>query len=81
MNRHEQSLKYKYLSKLINMAMKTTSFIVCTNCGLNIDFVDDEPTVHYSCGHVEHEDCYFNHHPHNMICLECAVVSSFLLFK
>jgi hypothetical protein len=37
--------------------------------------------VHYLYDHVEHEDCYFDHHPHNVKYLMCGKGSDFLMFK
>ncbi len=54
----------------------------CAQCGQHIDDNNQcAATVHYSCGHVEHEDCYFDQHPHNIVCLICGKRSIMLLFK
>lgn len=63
------------------MAVELFQLSKCSTCGLMIDILADEPTVHYSCGHVEHSECYFNHHPHNSVCFICNILSCFLLFK
>jgi hypothetical protein len=36
--------------------------------------------VYYSCGHIEHKDCYLDYHPSNVICLICGVVSNRVFF-
>ncbi len=43
--------------------------IVCANVVSALFFDKDGAIVHYSCRHVEHEDCCFDHHPHNMCAL------------
>jgi ribosomal protein S27E len=55
--------------------------IVCAQCGLRIVYDNEGAIVYYSCGHVEHEDCYFDHHPHNIVCLVCGTRSDILVFK
>ena len=37
--------------------------------------------VHYICGHVEHEDCYFDNLPHNLTCNVYGKESKVLVFK
>jgi transcriptional regulator len=58
-----------------------TQTIVCAQCSLCTIFDNDDAIVHYLYSHVEHEDCYFDHHPHNMICLVCDERPDFLVFK
>ena len=36
--------------------------------------------VEYGCGHVEHTDCYYRHHPHNRMCIQCGYMSYLLCF-
>ena len=55
--------------------------LACAQCGKHILHNDDDGIVYYSCGHIEHEECYCDHHPHNLICLICGIVSTFLIFK
>jgi hypothetical protein len=55
--------------------------ITCIQCDLCIVYDIDGAVVHYWCGHVEHDDCYFDHHPHNLVCLICGDRSDFLVFK
>ncbi len=58
------------------MALKAT----CTVCKKEIiDPLQD--VVEYHCGHLEHVDCYYDHHPHNRICVECGCMSFVLLFS
>ncbi|CAM4814230.1 unnamed protein product [Rotaria magnacalcarata] len=58
--------------------MAKLSIPMCTVCGLNADYEADEPTVHYACGHLEHSECFFNHHPHNLF--RYAASYLFLIF-
>jgi len=55
--------------------------IVCAQCGLCIIYNNDDDVVDYSSRNVEPDDCYFDHHPHNVICLICGGRSNFLAFK
>jgi hypothetical protein len=55
--------------------------ILCAQCDLCIIYGNDDGAVDYSCGHVEHEDCYFDRHPHNVICLICGERFNFLVFR
>ena len=71
------------------------AIICCAQCGQHINAVDNSggggsggdnnnrqcAIILYSCGRVEHEDCYFNHHPNNIICLVCGKHSNILLLK
>ncbi len=66
-----------YSTTLFNMA----HVIACAQCGQHIIYSEFSAIVHYSCGHVEHEDYYFDHHPHNIICLICGERSVMLAFK
>jgi hypothetical protein len=43
--------------------------ITRAQCGQHIIFSELNAIVHYSCGHVEHEGCYFDQYRHNIICL------------
>ena len=53
----------------------------CACCGGVVVIDAHDATVHYSCGHVEHEDCYFDNHPHNLTCLVCGIQSKILEFE
>jgi ribosomal protein S27E len=55
--------------------------ITCAQCGQHIIDRELGAIVHYSGGHLEHENCYFDHHPHNIICLICGERSVILIFK
>jgi ribosomal protein S27E len=66
-----------YSVTFINMAYAIT----CAQCGQHIIYSELSAIVYYSCGHVEHEDCYFDHHPHNIIYLICGERSVMLAFK
>lgn len=42
-----------------------------------------DPTVdivEYICGHLEHVDCYYELHHHNLKCLICHMISSIVYF-
>jgi hypothetical protein len=54
--------------------------LTCAQCSLRIVYDNDDVIVHYSYGHVEHEDCFLDHHPHNMVCLICGERSDILVF-
>ncbi len=51
------------------------------NSGQYIIFNELSVIVHYSRGYVEHGDCYFDHHPHNIIYLTWEECSIMLVFK
>ncbi len=55
--------------------------ITRAQCGQHIIFRELNAIVHSSCGHVEHEDCYFDQYPLNIICLICGERSVMLVFK
>ena len=53
----------------------------CACCGGVVVIDSHDATVLYSWDHVEHEDCYFDNHPHNLTCLVCGIQSKILEFK
>lgn len=55
--------------------------ILCTLCHLPMTNDRHDALVQYMCGHVEHEDCYLENHPHNLVCLICGTQSTHVLFK
>ena len=55
-------------------------FVSCALCGLLIVFDGSDAVVHYQCGHLEHEECFFEHHPHNAVCVVCGKPSHPLYF-
>lgn len=55
--------------------------VTCAQCGLCITYESHDAVVHYECGHIEHEDCYFDHHPQGKICPKCGERSGSLVFK
>ena len=54
---------------------------ICGCCGNTVLVDAHDAIAQYACGHVEHEDCYFHHHPHNLTCLVCGVESELIYFK
>ena len=53
----------------------------CACCDVTVIIDAHDAGVCYSCGHVEHEDCYFDNHPHNLTCLVCGIQSKSIEFK
>ena len=55
-------------------------FVSCALCGLLIVFDGLDAVVQYQCGHLEHEECYFEHYPHNAVCVVCRKPSQLVYF-
>ena len=56
--------------------------VSCAQWGLRIIYDSHDAIVHYLYGHLEQQkDRYFDHHPHNFICLICGKHWNFLMFK
>ena len=45
--------------------------VTCAQCSLSITYDSHDAVVHYECGHIEHEDCYFDKHSQDKICPKC----------
>ena len=71
-----------HLLKITNIGIEMAhTTISCACCGGVVVIDAHDAIVHYSCGHVEHEDCYLDNHPHNVTCLVCGIPSKTLNFK
>ena len=55
--------------------------ILCEVCRPSIYHDLNDGIVEYMCQNIEHEECYFDTHPHNLICVSYGVISNYLLFK
>ena len=55
--------------------------VTCAQCGLCITYDSHDAVVHYECGHVEHENCYFDRHPQVKICPKRRERSDTVVFK
>ena len=54
---------------------------VCVLCGFYVNIFMENEAVYFSCGHVEHADCFFFKHPSDNRCQKCGTKSLCIIFK